>query len=175
MSRAALNRALQVKARAGRLFSDPFDVLADYQPDEEHKAAALPIHGNERTLNMEGILATNIVQSRHFEEAILPLSSPEEVWEEVQRSVDTVEPMQPGTARTPTEAFMLLFRLGVMRLTRKQMYAMINHRDSAYVRALGYLYLRYTCPPSDLWMWCEAAVDDPTPFQPAGEHRGGTM
>lgn len=175
MSRAALNRSLAVRARSGRLLEDPFDILLDYEPEDAHKAAALPIHGNARTLNMDGILATNIVQLRTFEQEVLSLSTPEAVWEEIIRTVHHVEPLKPGTARTPSEAFQLLFRLGVMRLTAKQLTSMVNHRTNAYVRAIGFLYLRYTCPPAELWPWFEPAIDDPAPFQPSGAARGGTV
>lgn len=175
MSRAALNRSLAVKARSGRLLEDPFDILLDYEPEDAHKSAALPIHGNARTLNLDGILATNIVQLRTFEQEILSLSTPEEVFDEITRTVQHVEPLKPGTARTPSEAFQLLFRLGVMRLTVKQMTSMVNHKSNIYIRAIGFLLLRYTCPPAELWSWFEPAIDDPTPFQPSGAARGGTV
>ena len=56
---------------------------------------------------------------------------------------------------------------------------MLDHKDSVYIRAIGFLYLRFTCPPEDLWAWFKDYVDDPTPIRlkftkvPGGE--GSTM
>ena len=30
---------------------------------------------------------------------------------------------------------------------------MIEHNDSAYIRCIGFLYLRYICDPKELWDW----------------------
>ena len=35
MSRAALNKSLQSKARSGKLLADPFDILEPYLPSAE--------------------------------------------------------------------------------------------------------------------------------------------
>lgn len=38
---------------------------------------------------------------------------------------------------------------------RKQLISMINSRVSPYIRGLGFMYIRYTQPPADLWEWFE--------------------
>ena len=30
---------------------------------------------------------------------------------------------------------------------------MISHEDSPYIRAIGFLYLRFVCEPKNLWSW----------------------
>jgi hypothetical protein len=37
---------------------------------------------------------------------------------------------------------------------------MIDHKDSPYIRALGFLYLRYCCNPRDLWSWFSKYMRD---------------
>jgi len=41
---------------------------------------------------------------------------------------------------------------------------MLVHLDSPYIRALGFLYLRYTCPPADLWQYFKPFVYDNEEF-----------
>ena len=88
-----------------------------------------------------------------------------------------------GTGGIVSSAFCLLFKLFTIRLTRKQVNGLINHRDSPYIRGLGFLYIRctmiveenrhssssmhclvivcrYTQPPADLWEWFEPYLDD---------------
>jgi pre-mRNA-splicing factor 38B len=65
-----------------------------------------------------------------------------------------------GTGGIVSSAFCLLFKLFTLRLTRKQVNGLLHHRDSPYIRGLGFLYVRYTQPPADLWEWFEPYLDD---------------
>ena len=80
-----------------------------------------------------------------------------------------VEPWQTGTSRVPSTAFCLLMKFLVMRLTKKQMKGLLNTGDSAYVRAIRFLYLRYTCPPTDLFSWFEPYLEDEEEFAPSSD------
>lgn len=40
------------------------------------------------------------------------------------------------------------------------METMLNHNDSPYIRAIGFLYLRFSLPPKDLWDWFFPYFDD---------------
>ena len=44
-------------------------------------------------------------------------------------------------------AYCLLFKLFTFKLTRKQLTAMLKHRDSPYIRGIGFMYIRsaYKC------------------------------
>lgn len=46
------------------------------------------------------------------------------------------------------------------------MIGLINTDDCPYVRCIGFLYLRYSCPPKDLWSWYEPYLEDPEEFTP---------
>ncbi|KAG8224695.1 hypothetical protein J437_LFUL006082 [Ladona fulva] len=58
-------------------------------------------------------------------------------------------------------AFCLLYKLFTLKLTRKQVNGLITHPDSPYIRALGFMYIRFTQPPADLWDWYEEYLEDP--------------
>uniref|UniRef100_UPI00358F2C6B pre-mRNA-splicing factor 38B-like isoform X1 n=3 Tax=Myxine glutinosa TaxID=7769 RepID=UPI00358F2C6B len=65
-----------------------------------------------------------------------------------------------GTGGIVSTAFCLLYKLFTLKLTRKQVNGLITHPDSPYIRGLGFMYIRYTQPPPDLWDWFEAYLDD---------------
>jgi len=74
MSRAALQRSMRNAAKSGGVASggDPFSILEEYQPPEEHLLAALPMHGNTTTtFNLEHTLAHNIVSDNYFKWTLL--------------------------------------------------------------------------------------------------------
>jgi pre-mRNA-splicing factor 38B len=37
---------------------------------------------------------------------------------------------------------------------------MLKHPDSPYIRAVGFLYLRFVCEPKQLWSWLQPYVTD---------------
>jgi len=45
---------------------------------------------------------------------------------------------------------------------------LITHKDSPFIRAVGFLFLRYVCDPKDLWEWFEPHLEDPEVFTPGG-------
>uniref|UniRef100_A0A6N2MER2 Pre-mRNA-splicing factor 38 n=1 Tax=Salix viminalis TaxID=40686 RepID=A0A6N2MER2_SALVM len=47
-----------------------------------------------------------------------------------------------------------------MKLTVKQMHGLLKHKDSPYIRAVGFLYLRYAGDPKTLWNWFEPYIKD---------------
>ncbi|XP_013101329.1 pre-mRNA-splicing factor 38B isoform X2 [Stomoxys calcitrans] len=65
-----------------------------------------------------------------------------------------------GAGGIVSTAYCLLYKLYTLRLTRKQVNGLINHTDSPYIRALGFMYLRYTQPPGDLYDWYEDYLQD---------------
>lgn len=48
-----------------------------------------------------------------------------------------------GTGGIVSTAFCLLYKLFTLKLTRKQVMGLITHTDSPYIRALGFMYIRY--------------------------------
>jgi pre-mRNA-splicing factor 38B len=56
--------------------------------------------------------------------------------------------------------FCLLYKLYTLKLTRKQLNGLIKHTDSPFIRGLGFMYIRYTQPPADLFDWYEEFLQD---------------
>ncbi|KAL6062582.1 PRP38 pre-mRNA processing factor 38 domain-containing protein B [Balamuthia mandrillaris] len=120
----------------------------------------LEVWGNEDTMNMEHILATNIKASNYFKE-LYYLKTYHQILDEIYNQVDNLEPWVPNAGKTPSTAFCLLYKCFTIRLTRKQMHGMLTHKDSPYIRGMALIYLRLTCPPKLLWSWFEPYLDDP--------------
>mmetsp|Transcript_21221 Transcript_21221/g.21342 ORF Transcript_21221/g.21342 Transcript_21221/m.21342 type:complete len:376 (+) Transcript_21221:164-1291(+) len=138
------------------------------EEDISQKKNVLPIHGNATTFNINNLLHQNIMESDYFR-ALYQLRTYHEVIDEIHISVKHVEPWQAGTNRAPSSAFCLLLKFLLMRLTLKQMKGLLDTGDSAYVRAIGLLYLRYSCPPKELYKWYEPYLEDEEEFCPSAD------
>jgi len=53
-----------------------------------------------------------------------------------------------------------MYKLYTLKVTKKQVYALIEHADSPYIRGVGFMFLRYTLPPQLMWDWFEPYLDD---------------
>ncbi|XP_064615937.1 pre-mRNA-splicing factor 38B-like isoform X2 [Liolophura sinensis] len=65
-----------------------------------------------------------------------------------------------GAGGIVSSAYCLLYKLFTLKLTRKQVNGLLTHCDSPYIRGLGFMYIRYTQPPQDLWTWFEEYLFD---------------
>ncbi|XP_013409372.1 pre-mRNA-splicing factor 38B [Lingula anatina] len=140
--------------------------------------SALPIWGNEATMNLNSLILTNIQSSPYFKVNLYELKTYHEVIDEIYYKVTHLEPWEKGSRKTAgqtgmcggvrgvgaggivSSAYCLLYKLYTLKLTRKQVNGLITHTDSPYIRGLGFMYLRYTQPPADLWEWYEPYLDD---------------
>jgi len=127
-------------------------------------------HGNTTTYNVENVLRQNIINSDYYNKTCLKLSSWDEVVDEIYENVDHVEPWMSGNARGPSTAFCLLYRLFTMKLNAKQIKDLLNHKDSPYIRAVGFLYLRYVADPKILFSWYSSYIRDNEEIKPSGEY-----
>merc|ERR1712217_889555 len=93
---------------------------------------------------------------------------------EICKAVDHVEPWMSGNARGPSTAFCLLFHLFTLNLKSMQIKILIDYKDSSYVRAIGFLYLRYVCSPKELWDWFEPYLNIHEKFSPSPSGTNGT-
>ncbi|KAK0403596.1 hypothetical protein QR680_017019 [Steinernema hermaphroditum] len=71
-----------------------------------------------------------------------------------------------GAGGVVSTAFCLMYKMFTMKLTRKQLVGMINSTQSVYLRGLGFMYVRFTQPPQDLWAWIEPYLDDDEEIDP---------
>ena len=68
-----------------------------------------------------------------------------------------------GIISTP---FCILYKLFTLKLTRKQVNGLIRHKDSPFIRALGFMYIRFTQPPQHLYDWFEPFLEDEEELDP---------
>ncbi|KAL8472379.1 hypothetical protein ACS0TY_029549 [Phlomoides rotata] len=123
---------------------------------------------------LEKVLSVNIVSSDYFRD-LLRLKTYHEVIDEIYVTITHVEPWMTGNCRGPSTAFCLLYKFFLMKLTVKQMHGLLNHPDSPYIRAIGFLYLRYVADPKTLWSWYEPFLKDDEEFSPGSNGRMTTM
>ncbi|KAI9323187.1 PRP38 family-domain-containing protein [Dichotomocladium elegans] len=124
--------------------------------------------GNESTMNMNAILYQNILASPYFK-SLYDKKTFHEIVDEIYNEVSYLAPFIKGT--TPSTAFCCLFKMWTLRLTIKQIENLIDHADSPYIRAIGFLYLRYVCAPAQLWDWFSYYLDDEEEFDMTGGAR----
>jgi len=140
----------------------------------------LQFHGNERTMNLNPLILTNIQGSPYFKVELFGVKTFHEVVDEIYYKVDHLEPWATGSRKTAgrsqtgmcggvrgvsaggivSSAYCLLYKLFTLKLSKKQVMGLINHCDSPYIRGLGFMFLRYTLPPGSLWDWFEPYMDD---------------
>lgn len=144
----------------------------DYE-DPATKKNVAPMHGNTSNYNINTLLFDNIMKSDYFR-ALFQLRTYHEVIAEIERVVTHVEPWQTGTSRFPSSAFCLLVKFMTMKLTYKQLNGLLTYAQSEYVRAIGLLYLRYVCPPADLWKWIEPYIEDDQDIVPGSDKSSKT-
>jgi len=142
------------------------------------KPNTLYVWGNAATMNLNSLILTNITNSPYFKGSLAELKTYHEIVDEIYYKVRHLEPWEKGSRRTAGQtgmcggvrgvgaggiistAFCLLYKLFTMKLTRKQVIGLMNHADSPYIRGLGFMYVRFTQPPADLWEWFEPYIDD---------------
>mmetsp|Transcript_6353 Transcript_6353/g.19201 ORF Transcript_6353/g.19201 Transcript_6353/m.19201 type:complete len:367 (-) Transcript_6353:126-1226(-) len=126
----------------------------------------IAIHGNQNTFNLPEAVIAAVKRSPYFRD-LYALKTFNEVVDEIYNTVSYVEPWVSGKGLgTASSAFCLLYKLFLMRLSYKQMKVLLNHTDSPYIRAIGFLYLRYGLNPKELWSWFEDYIEDPEEFAP---------
>ncbi|CRK92976.1 CLUMA_CG006561, isoform A [Clunio marinus] len=137
----------------------------------------LPLYGND-SMNLNPLILTNIQSSVYFKVTLFQLKTYHEVIDEIYYQVKHLEPWERGSRKTSgnsgmcgsvrgvgaggivSSAFCLLYKLYTLKLTRKQLNGLIKHTDSPYIRGLGFMYIRYTQPPADLFDWYEEFLQD---------------
>ncbi|KAL0021675.1 hypothetical protein WJX77_010314 [Trebouxia sp. C0004] len=127
-------------------------------------------HGNRSTYNIETVLRKNIVDSEYWRNTCAKLQTWEEVVDQIFYDVIHVEPWMSGNARGASSAFGLLYRLFQLQPSEQQVDALLTHEDSPYIRAIGFLYLRYVGDPKQLWAWLRPYVQDSEEISPSGEN-----
>ncbi|XP_034234160.1 pre-mRNA-splicing factor 38B isoform X2 [Thrips palmi] len=157
---------------------DEAEVERPMKKGKDKKGNVLPVWGSDRTMNMNPLILTNIQSSHYFKVNLYELKTYHEVIDEIYYKVQHLEPWEKGSRKTAGQtgmcggvrgvgaggivstAYCLLYKLFTLKLTRKQVNGLITHTDSPYIRGLGFMYIRYTQPPADLWDWYDEYLED---------------
>jgi len=142
--------------------------------------SVLQFHGNERTMNINPLILTNVQGSPYFKVELFNIKTFHEVVDQIYYKVDHLEPWATGSRKTAgrsqtgmcggvrgvsaggivSSCYCLMYKLYTLKVTKKQVYALIEHADSPYIRGVGFMFLRYTLPPQLMWDWFEPYLDD---------------
>ena len=109
----------------------------------------------------------------YYKNKCLPLASVADLVDEIYYSVTHVEPWLSGAAHGPSTAFCLLHRLATLRPTGREVRGLLDHGDSPYIRAVGFLFLRYVADPRTVWGLLEPYLGDTEEFAPSPPAGGG--
>lgn len=125
---------------------------------------------NTITYNINTLLRSNILSSDYFRSLSL-LKNYKDVVDEIYAYVNHAEPYCAGSFRAPSTIFCCLYKLLTMHLSEKQLRSLVDNKDSCYVRACGFLYLRYVHNPANLWQWFEPYLLDEEEFIVSADKR----
>ena len=161
MSRAALwkqqGKAQERERHAEELFETVVDEGRQRAQAQPRSIVALwgPDDGR---FQFHPLLYQNTIQSPYFQKCCETLHDWNAIIDEIYEKVDHCQPFSHN--KTPSTAFCLLLRLLCYRMTSNQVQLTITHGDSPYIRAIGFLFLRYSCPPDQVWQWISPYVQD---------------
>lgn len=127
----------------------------------------MEIHGNKTTFNIEAVLLQNIQNSEYYNKRVKSQCSFNNTIDEINSAVNHVEPWMSGNARGPSTAFCLLFHLITLNLQPSQIKTLMEYKGCPYIRAIGFLYIRYICNPREIWNWFEPYLKDSERFNPS--------
>ncbi|XP_029654825.1 pre-mRNA-splicing factor 38B-like [Octopus sinensis] len=143
--------------------------------------SSLACVGNDKTMNINPLILTNIQSSLYFKNTLVEITSYGDIIDEIYNRVSHLEPWEKGTRHQGgqtgmcggvrgvgsggiiSSSFCLLYKLHTMRLGGRQLHGLITHRDSPYIRAMGFMYLRFT-QLKTLWGWFEPFLNDHQPI-----------
>ncbi|KAL7576676.1 hypothetical protein ACA910_005604 [Epithemia clementina (nom. ined.)] len=162
MSRAALWRqegnVKERERRAEELFETALE--EGRERAARSKKSILPLWGPDSSFHWNPLLLRNTIHSPYFQKCCQNLTDWNAVIDEIYYEVKQLQPFSSASDKTPSTAFCLLLRLLTLRMTDHQMDLTLQHADSPYIRAIGFLYLRYAGPPDQIIRWIQPYLYD---------------
>jgi pre-mRNA-splicing factor 38B len=175
MSRAALWRQEgNVKERERRA-EEIFAAAVAEGRQKGRQRGVLQLWGPDDSFHFNALLLKNTIHSPYFQKACQNLKDWNAVIDQIYYEVKHLEPFSSPHDKTPSTAFCLLLRMLTLRMTDHQMESTLKHPDSPYIRAIGFLYLRFAGPPDQIFQWIEPYLFDHEPIQVEGGHRASTI
>ena len=154
----------QTAVQEGRNRKSALPIWGDNSPNEINSTATTT---TTTTFHWNPVLLRNTIQSPYFQKCCTSLLDWNAVVDEIYYQVQHVQPFSVAHQPTspPSTAFCLLLRLLTLRMTEHQLQLTLQHPDSPYIRAIGFLYVRYAGPPSQVWNWIQPYLYDEQELQ----------
>ncbi|CAG9465938.1 unnamed protein product [Pedinophyceae sp. YPF-701] len=128
----------------------------------------MEIYGTHKaTFNMEKVLFQNVLSSLYYQELVKRGLDYESLVYEVYDAVTDCEPWMSGNARGPSTCFCIMVRLFELEVSEKDIQAMLDTTDCPYVRAIGFLFIRFGADPRKFPDWFYPYLEDPEKFKPS--------
>ncbi|KAG5339158.1 PR38B factor, partial [Acromyrmex charruanus] len=136
-------------------------------PKEGKKSNVLPLWGNERTMNLNPLILTNIQSSHYFKVNLYELKTYHEVIDEIYYKVSHLEPWEKGSRKTAGQTGMCG---GVSMFSQQHRifpfylylyYLIINAfvENLRLMKHVAQIYkIDYIALASDLWANCQMRV-----------------
>jgi pre-mRNA-splicing factor 38B len=156
MSRAALWHQQSNIEERDRRAQELFEAACEQGRNSSNNNKLLPLWGTDSSFHFHPLLLQNTIHSSYFQKACTTLTTWNAVIDEIYNHVTHLEPCKTA----PSTAFCLLLRLLTMRMTPHQLELTLTHEDSAYIRGIGFLYLRYVGMPTDVYAWIQPYLHD---------------
>eukprot|EP00928_Gymnodinium_smaydae_P061132 TRINITY_DN4528_c0_g1_i1.p1 TRINITY_DN4528_c0_g1~~TRINITY_DN4528_c0_g1_i1.p1 ORF type:complete len:624 (-),score=46.42 TRINITY_DN4528_c0_g1_i1:100-1971(-) len=123
---------------------------------------------NVSTYNLNSKLRCQILRSQYYKS--LASKSFEDVLGEIHRHADHAEPYSiTVSGEEPSTLFCCLYHLFTLKIGRSELRDLLHHQGSPFIRATGFLYVRYGCEPRSLMHWCRDLLFDTDRFFPSSE------
>jgi PRP38 family len=161
MSRAALSRQ-GVGSKAREIHAEEVFEMACEEGRQKSSVLQLPLWGDDTSFHFNPMLLQNCILSPYFQKCCANLKDWNAVIDEIYYEVKSLQVFQVG--KQPSTAFCLLLRLLTLRMTSQQLDATVKHTDSPYIRAIGFLYLRYVGQPEQIYKFIEPYLQDSEEF-----------
>lgn len=104
----------------------------------------------KKNLQCSPMLKEQIVKSSYFK-SLLDITTVDGLIQEIVQYVDTLDVYNPGSKTSPSCFMCHVFRLSVLAHIDNELGLLIDNRDYAVVRCVGFLYTRFVTAPSELW------------------------
>mmetsp|Transcript_22851 Transcript_22851/g.41378 ORF Transcript_22851/g.41378 Transcript_22851/m.41378 type:complete len:723 (-) Transcript_22851:47-2215(-) len=121
---------------------------------------------NTQTFNFNAMLRDQILKSTYFK-SLMNIETFEGLVDELYQFADTAEVYGAGTTTVPTTLFCCLFRFFTIGISYDELQALLNNKDSAYIRCCGFLYIRFGCASEKLWDHLGEYCLDDAEFEPS--------
>lgn len=124
---------------------------------------------NNKAFGFAGILQTHVVECAHFK-SLLSLETFDAMVDETYQFANSVEPYHTNSGTLPTALFCCVYRFFTLGLDSRMLRKLLNNQESPYLRAAGFLYVRYGLPHDTLWDWLGEYILDDETFQLSPEN-----